>query len=81
MNECANDALEWALERLCMDVDWGEKGNDPEEMLSERNINANLRQIYLIKWPMLQIHLRLQQLINRIDNDNKQQTISYAVNT
>ncbi len=30
---------------------------------------------------MLQIHLRLQQLINKIDNDNKQQTISYAVNT
>ncbi len=27
------------------------------------------------------LHLRLEQLINKIDNDNKQQTISYAVNT
>lgn len=45
--------------RDCMDVDRGEKGNDPEEMLSERNINVNVRQIYLIKWPMLQTHLRL----------------------
>lgn len=23
-------------------ADWGKKGNDPEEMLSERNINANV---------------------------------------
>lgn len=27
------------------------------------------------------LHLWLQQLINKIDNDNKQQPISYAVNT